>query len=183
MKPIEIFINLIIYYILLLCIVYNSTNIELYWYCIVLSQYLEVWYWNCIVDKNTVLLRPVFRAFLNCLAIFDNFHKYLIPFAYCFCSNNNSWTRAIYMGEGKGKGWPILSCMFQGMPSLTSRYPIMDFKTCHHGHQGIPSPTINFRWVLWSSSTTIYNTVCLFVCVFVCSFVHSFILSFVRSFV
>ena len=29
-------------------------DIVLYWYCIVLSQYLKVLYWYCIVDKNAI---------------------------------------------------------------------------------------------------------------------------------
>merc|ERR1712074_476279 len=37
-----------------------------------------------------------FRALLTCVPTFNNIHKYLIPFAYYFCSNINSWTCAIY---------------------------------------------------------------------------------------
>ena len=47
-----------IIYILYCIICYDNVlytiliDIVLYWYCIVLSQYLKVLYWYCIVDKN-----------------------------------------------------------------------------------------------------------------------------------
>ena len=47
--------------IVLYRIVYNGNvlyiilmDIVLYWYSIVLSQYLRVLYWYCIVDKNAI---------------------------------------------------------------------------------------------------------------------------------
>ena len=61
-----------------------------------LKNLLRCW-WN--------LVSVIFRALLTCVPTFNNIHKYLIPFAYYFCSIINSWTCAIYIALLSDRGF------------------------------------------------------------------------------
>merc|ERR1712074_443414 len=94
-----------------------------------------------------------FRALLTCVPTFNNIHKYLIPFAYYFCSNINSLTCAIFIGEGLERFTNVVQTCCEGslhqlkLPckiSVNSEYWLRKYKGIYDVSSNIISWTSEF---------------------------------------